>query len=86
MDWQWEKFIELQQVGVGHQWNVHDECELQGFGVEQVRNFHLKEVGSVVHEGDNVSFLGHRESVVKGFCPIHHVEVLLELVGDAVLI
>ena len=59
MDLQRKKFIDLQQIGVLHQWDVHDEGELQRLGVEQVRDFHLKMVGSVVHEGDHVPFLGH---------------------------
>ncbi len=42
MDWQQQKFVKFQQVGIGHQGDVHDEGELQGFGIEQVGNLHLK--------------------------------------------
>ncbi len=36
VDRQWQKFVELQQVCVRDQGNVHDECELHGFRVIQV--------------------------------------------------
>ncbi len=67
MDWQRQKFVKFQQVGVRHQGDVHNEGELQGFGIEQVGNLHLKQVRSVVHEGDHAPFSGHGQGVVQDF-------------------
>ena len=46
---------------------MHDECELQCFGVVQVGDFHLEEVRGIVDEGHHVSFSRHRECVVQDF-------------------
>ncbi len=42
VDWQRQKFIELEQVGIGYEENVHDERELQFLGVIQVGDFQLE--------------------------------------------
>ncbi len=67
MDWQWQEFVKFQQVGVRHQRDVHDEGELQGLGIEQVGNLHLKKVRGVVHEGDHVPLSGHGQGVFQDF-------------------
>jgi hypothetical protein len=57
----WQKFIELEQVGIQYERNVHNECELQCLGVVQVADFHLEEVRGVFDEGDHVPFSCHGE-------------------------
>jgi len=34
VDRKWQEFIKFEQVGVGHQRNVHNEGKLQHFGVK----------------------------------------------------
>jgi len=57
--WQWKKFVEFQKIGIQDQRNVHDEGELQSVWIIEMRDLHLKEVRSVVHERDHVPFLCH---------------------------
>ncbi len=40
----WQKFVQLKQVGVGDEWDVRDERELHCLGVILVGHFHLEEV------------------------------------------
>jgi hypothetical protein len=45
---QWQKFVELEQVGIRNKWNVHNQCEYKCFRVLQVGDFHLEAVRGVV--------------------------------------
>jgi hypothetical protein len=57
MNREWQKFLQLKQVYIGNERDVHDQRELHGLGIIQVGYFHLKEV----------PFLCHRESVIENF-------------------
>jgi len=64
MNQEWQKFIQLEQVGVGDKWDVHDERELHSLGVVQMGQLYLKEVRGKVDKGHEFALVGNHECVV----------------------
>ncbi len=58
MNGQWQEFVEVEKVGIGHHGHVEDECELVLRQVVEVRDLDLEQVRGKSDERYQVLFLG----------------------------